>query len=104
MRAIVIEKFGGIDGLVYKDIPKPEPKSGHVVIHSLFAALKELGVERCELEGLIHVKPSIAIQQLVDRRIRTASTRLSVQCKFGRGNRGRSLQCGGYDGKCWRSQ
>ena len=26
MRAIVLEKFGGLDSLVYKDIPEPEPK------------------------------------------------------------------------------
>jgi hypothetical protein len=32
MRAIVLEKFGGLDGLVYKDIPEPKPKAGHVVI------------------------------------------------------------------------
>src|ERR1700738_1417973 len=32
MRAIVLEKFGGLDSLVYKDIPVPEPKAGHVVI------------------------------------------------------------------------
>ena len=32
MRAIVLEKFGGLDSLVYKDIPEPEPKAGHVVI------------------------------------------------------------------------
>jgi NADPH:quinone reductase-like Zn-dependent oxidoreductase len=32
MRAIVLEKFGGLDSLVYKDIPAPEPKAGHVVI------------------------------------------------------------------------
>jgi NADPH:quinone reductase len=32
MRAIVLEKFGGLDSLVYKDLPKPEPKAGHVVI------------------------------------------------------------------------
>jgi hypothetical protein len=29
MRAIVLEKFGGLDSLVYKDIPDPEPKAGH---------------------------------------------------------------------------
>jgi hypothetical protein len=28
MRAIVLEKFGGLDSLVYKDIPEPEPKAG----------------------------------------------------------------------------
>jgi hypothetical protein len=32
MRAIVLEKFGGLDSLVYKEIPDPEPKTGHVVI------------------------------------------------------------------------
>ena len=32
MRAIVLEKFGGLDSLVYKDIPEPEPKARHVVI------------------------------------------------------------------------
>ena len=32
MRAIVLEKFGGLDSLVYKDIPEPEPKTGHVAI------------------------------------------------------------------------
>jgi NADPH:quinone reductase-like Zn-dependent oxidoreductase len=32
VRAIVLEKFGALDSLVYKDIPDPEPKAGHVVI------------------------------------------------------------------------
>jgi hypothetical protein len=32
VRAIVLEKFGGLDGLIYKDISEPEPKAGHVVI------------------------------------------------------------------------
>ena len=31
MRAIVLEKFGGVDSLVYQDILEPEPKAGHVV-------------------------------------------------------------------------
>ena len=26
MRAIVLEKFGGLDSLVYRDIPEPEPQ------------------------------------------------------------------------------
>ena len=26
MRAIVLEKFGGLDSLVYRDIPDPEPR------------------------------------------------------------------------------
>ena len=44
MRAIVIEKFGGIDGLVYKDIPDPEPKAGHVVIQ-----IKGFGINHAEM-------------------------------------------------------
>jgi NADPH:quinone reductase-like Zn-dependent oxidoreductase len=32
MRAIVLEKFGGLDSLVYSDIPKPLPEDGEVVI------------------------------------------------------------------------
>lgn len=32
MRAIVIEKFGGPDSLVYTEPPEPEPEDGYVVI------------------------------------------------------------------------
>ena len=32
MRAIVIEKFGGPDSLVYTELPEPEPEDGYVVI------------------------------------------------------------------------
>ena len=28
MRAIVLKKFGGLDSLVYKDIPEPGPEAG----------------------------------------------------------------------------
>ena len=44
MRAIVLEKFGGLDSLVYKDIPEPEPKAGHVVIQ-----IKAFGLNHAEL-------------------------------------------------------
>jgi NADPH:quinone reductase len=44
MRAIVLEKFGGLDSLVYKDIPKPQPKARHVVIE-----IKAFGVNRAEM-------------------------------------------------------
>ena len=44
MRAIVLEKFGGLDSLVYTDIPKPEPKDGHVVIE-----VKAFGLNHAEL-------------------------------------------------------
>src|SRR3954453_21706106 len=42
MRAIVLEKFGGLDSLVYKDIPDPEPKDGHVVIEIKAIVIKNV--------------------------------------------------------------
>src|SRR5260221_9187926 len=44
MRAIVIEKFGGPDSLVYKDLPEPEPLTGHVVIE-----VKAFGINHAEM-------------------------------------------------------
>ena len=44
MRAIVLEKFGGLDSLVYTDIPKPRPKDGEVVI-----AVKAFGINHAEI-------------------------------------------------------
>ncbi|GHH89047.1 alcohol dehydrogenase [Streptomyces sulfonofaciens] len=44
MRAIVLEKFGGLDSLVYKEIPDPRPLPGHVVIQ-----VNAFGVNHAEL-------------------------------------------------------
>jgi NADPH2:quinone reductase len=44
MRAIVIEKFGGLDSLVIKEIPEPEPAAGHVVIQ-----VKAFGLNHAEI-------------------------------------------------------
>lgn len=44
MRAIVLEKFGGLDSLVYTHIPKPLPKDGEVVI-----AVKGFGINHAEI-------------------------------------------------------
>ena len=44
MRAIVIEKFGGLDGLVIKEIPEPEPAAGYVVIQ-----IKAFGINHAEI-------------------------------------------------------
>src|ERR1700734_1430128 len=44
MRAIVIERFGGLDSLVIKEIPEPEPKPGYVVIQ-----IKAFGINHAEL-------------------------------------------------------
>src|SRR5215831_6711240 len=44
MRAIVIEKFGGPECLVYKDLPEPEPMAGQVVIKE-----KAFGINHAEM-------------------------------------------------------
>jgi NADPH2:quinone reductase len=44
MRAIVLEKFGGLDSLVYKDIPEPRPKAGYVVIQ-----IRAFGLNHAEM-------------------------------------------------------
>lgn len=44
MRAIVLEKFGGLDSLVYKDIPDPDPEEGSVVIR-----VKAFGINHAEM-------------------------------------------------------
>jgi hypothetical protein len=44
MRAVVLEKFGGLDSLVYKDIPEPEPKTDRVVIQ-----IKVFGINHTEM-------------------------------------------------------
>jgi NADPH:quinone reductase-like Zn-dependent oxidoreductase len=44
MRAIVLEKFGGLDSLVYKEAPEPEPMAGHVVIE-----IKAFGINHAEM-------------------------------------------------------
>lgn len=44
MRAMVLEKFGGLDSLVYKDIPEPEPRPGSVVIR-----VKAFGINHAEM-------------------------------------------------------
>jgi NADPH:quinone reductase-like Zn-dependent oxidoreductase len=44
MRAIILEKFGGLDALAYKEIPEPEPKAGYAVIE-----IKAFGLNHAEL-------------------------------------------------------
>ena len=44
MRAIVIQKFGGLDSLVIEEMPEPEPKAGHVVIE-----VKAFGINHAEM-------------------------------------------------------
>ena len=44
MRAIVIEKFGGPETLVYRDVPKPTPAAGEALIQ-----VKAFGVNHAEM-------------------------------------------------------
>src|SRR6185369_9384495 len=44
MRAIVLEKFGGLDSLVHTEIPRPRPRDGDVVI-----AVKAFGINHAEM-------------------------------------------------------
>jgi NADPH:quinone reductase-like Zn-dependent oxidoreductase len=44
MRAIVLEKFGGLDSLVYTELREPEPLEGHVVIE-----IKAFGINHAEM-------------------------------------------------------
>ena len=43
MRSIVLSGFGGLESLVIKELPDPEPKAGHVLI-----AVKAFGVNHAE--------------------------------------------------------
>src|SRR5215470_1060283 len=43
MRAIVLSGFGGLESLVIKELPDPEPKAGHVLM-----AVKAFGVNHAE--------------------------------------------------------
>ena len=43
MRAILLDGFGGLESLVIKELPDPEPKAGHVLI-----AIKAFGVNHAE--------------------------------------------------------
>lgn len=44
MRAIVLNGFGGLEALTYRDIPEPEPLAGHVVID-----IKAFGINHAEI-------------------------------------------------------
>jgi NADPH:quinone reductase len=44
MHAVILAKFGGLDSLVYADIPKPRPKDGEVVIR-----VKGFGINHAEM-------------------------------------------------------
>jgi NADPH:quinone reductase len=44
MQATVLEKFGGLDSLVVKELPAHQPQAGHVVIQ-----VKAFGINHAEM-------------------------------------------------------
>lgn len=48
MRAIVIERLGGPDCPVYKDLPEPEPLAGHVEVKAFGLNHAEMHIRRGE--------------------------------------------------------
>ena len=56
MRAIVLERVGGLDKLVCRDIPEPEPMAGHVVIQ-----VKAFGVNHAEMHSHFDLRSNLAI-------------------------------------------
>src|SRR6202000_290519 len=60
MRAIVLEKFGGLDSLVYTELPEPDPLEGHVVIeikafrltHAELHTRRGEGAEAAQVSGI----------------------------------------------------
>jgi NADPH2:quinone reductase len=63
VRAIILEKFGGLDSLVYKDIREPEPKARHVVVQIKAFGICE--IERPDLSKLPEAKQIDAVLDLV---------------------------------------
>jgi len=57
MRALVLEKFGGLDSLVYKDIPEPEPKAGHVTLGFPLSDVPLQEIAADAAAGRLDVKP-----------------------------------------------
>jgi NADPH:quinone reductase-like Zn-dependent oxidoreductase len=46
MRASILEKFGRLDSLAYKEVPEPEPQAGHAVIE-----IKAFGINHACVEA-----------------------------------------------------
>ena len=81
MRAIVLEKFGGLDSLVYTEIPEPEPLEGHVVIE-----IKAFGINHAEMHmrrGEWAEAARVSGIECVGHREVVSGRRVSGRCKSG---------------------
>jgi NADPH:quinone reductase-like Zn-dependent oxidoreductase len=53
----VLEKFGGLDSLVSKDIAEPEPKAEHVVIQIKALGINHAEMHTCDLDPIPDFNP-----------------------------------------------
>ncbi|SDD35956.1 NADP-dependent oxidoreductase [Niabella drilacis] len=51
MKAIVLEQFGSIDNLQFKDLPVPQPQAGEVLVKVVFAAVNPYDRKVIEVYG-----------------------------------------------------
>src|SRR5262249_11690866 len=82
MRAIVLSAFGGIESLVIKELPDPEPKVGHVLI-----AVKAFGVNHAEThmrKGEWLRRPKSAELSVSDRWLRHQAENFNLVTKWPR--------------------
>jgi hypothetical protein len=73
MRAIVFSGFAGLESLVIKELPKPKPIAGHVLI-----AIKAFGVNQAIHFGLFEALSSVL---LIFPRLRFPFMRLWIESR-----------------------
>lgn len=59
MKAITVQGDAGIEGLVYGDIPTPEPDAGEVRVRLLASSINHIDIYQCTPEMTRHEKPHV---------------------------------------------
>jgi NADPH:quinone reductase-like Zn-dependent oxidoreductase len=80
MRAIVLDHFGGLDSLVIKEIPEPEPEPGKVVIQ-----VKAFGINHAEMHMRRGVCSYAGPSMHLSQRSKKANNSHGRDCLFSRG-------------------
>ena len=57
MKAITVQGDAGIEGLVYGEVPTPEPGEGEVRVHLLASGINHIDVYQCTPAMVRHDKP-----------------------------------------------
>ena len=57
MKAITVQGDAGIEGLLYGEVPTPEPGEGEVRVKLLASAINHIDVYQCTPEIVQHKKP-----------------------------------------------